>query len=77
MRLFWRSLLFLVGLLVFLLLFVSWFRFDLRSTSFALFGFLRDLSIDLGHFFFRIILGLLLNSLFLQLLLRLFLNFGR
>lgn len=77
LRLFWRSLLFLVGLLILLLLYLSWLRFDLGSTSFALFGFLRDLSLNLGHFFFCIILGLLLDSLFLLLLLRLFLNLGR
>ena len=77
LRLFWRGLLFLVGLLILLLLLMSWFRFHLGCTSFALFRFLRDLSLNLSDFFFCIILGLLLDSLFLLLLLRLFLNLGR
>jgi len=78
--LFRGSLLFLVGLLVFLLLLACRLSLGLDGAGFALFSLLallRDLSLDLGHLLLAVILSLLSLSFFLLLFLRLFLYLGR
>lgn len=78
--LFWSSLLFLFGLLFFLLLLVGLFGFDLGKISFGLFSLfllLLHLSLDLCDLLISVILGLLLNSFFRMLFLGLFLYLGR